>query len=238
VACGERERLARRLALLCWAAGLGAVTAEALAARERATLRSARGRLLAAERDGLLLRTRPRAARPALYTVTRGGLRACGSPRLSPGAVGPGNAEHAIASAAAAVVLERCFPDHRVIGEAELRAAERDRGRPLASAVLASAPVGVTRLHRPDLVLWPGGPRADAPIAVEIELTVKAPARLLAICLAWARCREVAGVLYLVSLPAAAALARAVDRARAQDRIAVVALDCDALADRWRLNRP
>jgi hypothetical protein len=252
VARNERERLARRLAMLRWAAGLGAVTAEALATRERSTLRSARARLLAAEREGLLLRARPLAARPALYTVTRSGLRACGRPQLSPGAVGAGSAEHAIARAAAAVVLERRFPDRRVIGEAELRPAERDRGRPLASAVLAAGPGGVPRLHRPDLVLLPRGSRADAPIAVEVELTVKAPARLLAICLAWARCREVAGVLYLATEPAAAALARAVERACAQDRIAVVALEpaeapiCSAIprdaqgapADAARLNRP
>jgi hypothetical protein len=78
-------------------------------------------------------------------------------------------------------------------------------------------------LHRPDLVLWPIDGRL--PVAVEVELTVKAPRRLSEICRAWARCRLVAGVLYL----AAPDVQRALDRARRQveagDRIVVLGLD-------------
>jgi len=54
------------------------------------------------------------------------------------------------------------------------------------------------------------------PIAVEVELTVKAPARLRAIVRGWARSRRVAGVIYY----AAPAPARARERAVAEERAA------------------
>ena len=76
-----------RTALVSWAAGLGAVTAEALALRLQVSVPSARARLLAAERAGLLARHRPLVDRPALYTVTRAGLRAVAARGLEPGRV-------------------------------------------------------------------------------------------------------------------------------------------------------
>ena len=77
--------------------------------------------------------------------------------------------------------------------------------------------------HRPDLALLPRDP-APA-IAVEVELTVKSPRRLAAICLAWARCRHVGGVIYLAGEGVRPALARAIEQSRAGGRIAVVALE-------------
>jgi hypothetical protein len=64
-------------------------------------------------------------------------------------------------------------------------------------------------------------------VAVEVELAVKAPRRLAAICRAWARCREVAGVLYLAAPGAERALARAIADSDAAAR--VLALPLDAL---------
>jgi hypothetical protein len=112
-----------------------------------------------------------------------------------------------------------------VLGEREIRRLEREQGRPLASADLGCGADGRRLLHRCDLVLWPDYPDAGLPVAVEVELTSKAPARLTAICRAWARCREVAGVLYLAPADVQRALARAVERASAADRIVVVGLD-------------
>jgi hypothetical protein len=63
------------------------------------------------------------------------------------------------------------------------------------------------------------------PVAVEVELTVKAPRRLAEICRAWARCRCVAGVLYLAPPEVRRALERAIDQAQAGERIAVLGLD-------------
>ncbi len=220
-----RSHSPARVAMLQWTAGLGAVTAEALAVREDLTVASARARLLAAERAQLLLRCRPLAGEPALYALTSAGMRATGLRGVEPCRVSAATATHAIACAGAAAVLERRYPDHRVLGERELRRDERDRGAPLASACLGRGANGASLLHRPDLVLWPQRPAAGLPVAVEVELTVKAPRRLLGICRAWARCRCVAGVVYLAAPAVERPLLRAVEQVRAGSRIVVVPVD-------------
>jgi hypothetical protein len=212
-----------QLAIVRWTAGLGAVTAAALAGHERRTLASSRGLLLSAERAGLLSSSRLLARAPTLYTVTRAGLRAAGVHGLESSRVSVANAPHAIACAEAAVALERAYPDHEVMGERELRCEEREAGKPLASAQIGGA--GVPTLHRPDLVLWPDGATTRLPVAVEVELTVKASARLLGICRAWARCSYVAGTLYLTTPEVQRPLARAIDRAQAHEQIVAVSLD-------------
>ena len=217
--------LTSRIAVMRWTARMGAITAEALAAREGTSVASARARLLASERAGLLRRRRPLAGQPALYTITRAGLRACGLSGLEPCRVSASNALHSIVCVDVAVALERCYPHHRVLGERELRRDERERGAPLASARLGQAPGGGSLLHRPDLVLWPERPDDGLPVAVEVELTVKAPRRLAHICRAWTRCRYVSGVLYLVAPEVEPALARAVETVQAGERVAVVPLD-------------
>lgn len=214
-----------RAAMLRWTAGLGAVTAEALAQHEGRTIPSARGRLLAAERAGLLYRRRPLAARPTLFAATRLGLRTSGLSGLEPCRVSVANAPHAIVCAEVAAALEQAYPDHRVMGERELRRDERAAGRQLASARLGLGPGGAPLLHRPDLVLWPESSPTALPVAIEVELTVKAPRRLLEICRAWARCRCVAGTLYLTTPAVRRPLARAIERAQAGERIVLVALD-------------
>jgi Replication-relaxation len=215
---------AERLAILRWIAGIGAATAEALAQREGLTVASARGRLVAAEREGLLASKRPLVAQPTLYTITRAGVRASRTMGTQPCRVSNANAQHLIVCAEVAAELERCYPDYRVVGERDLRWRERERGAPLASARLGSGPDGHPLLHRPDLVLWPRAPDAGLPVAVEVELAVKAPRRLAAICGAWARCREVAGVLYLAAPEAKRAVLRAIEQADAASQIVVVPL--------------
>jgi hypothetical protein len=213
----------RRLALVRWAAGLGAVTGEALAVREGSGLASARARLRGAARAGLLRRCEALRGVPAMYVVTPAGLRACGLRRRTPVPVGPGGAPHAIACAWVAAVLERDYPHHRVLGGPDLRAERSSRGEALASARIAgaaSAPV----LHAPDLVLIARAPATAPPVAVEVELTVKAPRRLEAICRAWARSSELGGVLYVVAPAVERPLIRAIEAAHAGPSIAVVPL--------------
>ena len=214
-----------RVALVRWTARMGAVTAEALACSQSTTVVSARARLRAAERAGLLLRRRPLAERPALYTLTLAGVRMSGLRGLDPCRVSAANAQHLIVCVAVAASLERCYPDHRVLGERELRRDERELRAPLASARVGIGLYGEPLLHRPDLVLWPDESEACLPVAIEVELTIKAPRRLTDICLAWARCRTVAGVLYIAPPEVERALKRAVDRANAHERIVVVGLD-------------
>lgn len=214
----------RRIELLCWAAGLGAVTAEALAVRDGTTTCSARAKLAGAVRVGALTSHRPLTGWPALYTVTPSGLRAAGLAGLRPTRVGPASARHQIACAMASVWLEHGYPHHLVVGERALREHERLRGAPLASVVLGGAHVQQA-LHRPDLVLLAQAGTRERAIAVEVELTVKAPRRLVSICRAWARSRHVDGALYLAPPEVERALLRAIDAARAGDRVGVVPLE-------------
>jgi hypothetical protein len=214
-----------RTAIVRWAAGMGAVTAEAVAVHLGVSPASARGRLQAAEAERLLQRCRPLTGHSALYTVTRAGLHRADVRGLDPCTVSASNALHLIECARVAAALERCYPDHRVQGERELRGEERERHRALASAELGVGARGAGLRHRPDLVLWPTDPDGGLPVAVEVELTVKAPERLAAICRGWARARCVAGVLYLAPPAVERAVLRAIDRAQARERVVVVPLD-------------
>jgi hypothetical protein len=215
-----------RKAMVQWTARIGAVTAEALAERNESTVASARARLQAAERARLLSCSRPLHGRPPIYTATPAGLRATGLSGLDPCRISSANAAHAIECAAVAVRLERAYPDHSVMGERELRAEERAHGAAIASAVYGTRPDGAPLLHRPDLVLWPAvnTPGESLPLAVEVELTVKAPRRLLDICRAWARCRCVGGVIYLAAPDVLRPLGRAITKAQAGDRIVMLEL--------------
>lgn len=252
---------AQQVAIVQWVARMGAVSAQALAVREETTPASASGRLAALKRKRWLSARRVLEGGPTLYTVTAAGMRASCLRGLDPCRLTNSNAAHLAACAEVAAQLERRYPDHRVLGERELRRDERERGEVLASARLAGMSAdGGPKLHRPDLVLWPqespGARRGDGagdreleselgreldrewepeseleplPVAVEVELTVKGPERLTGICLAWARCRTVAGVLYLAPPEVQRALQRAIARAQAQEQIVVLGLD--ALAE-------
>jgi hypothetical protein len=215
-----------QLALLRCTVRFGAVTAEAVATHGGWTLASARARLGAAERAGLLCSRRLLAGRPALYTATRAGLRASGLRGFEKCHVSVANAPHAIECARVAAALEQAYPDHYVMGERELRRDEREARSQLASACLGRAVGDTPLLHRPDIVLWPQSESAGErlPVAVEVELTIKAPRRLLQICRAWARCRCVAGTLYLVAPEVERPIARAIEHAQAAGRILALPL--------------
>ncbi len=215
----------QQLTLALWTARFGAVTAEALALRDGCSVGSARARLLAAQRAGLLARERPLADQPALFTATRTGLRAVAISGVEPGRVSAANARHSIVCAWVAAALQLLYPDNHVMGERELRREERAMARPLASAALGGAAKGAALLHRPDIVLWPSASCDGRPVAVEVELTVKAPRRLVAICRAWARCRCVAGVVYLTEPEVRGPLGRAIDAARAGGAIREIPLE-------------
>jgi hypothetical protein len=209
--------------LVEWVARLGAVTAHAVADRYDITSASARSRLAAARRDGALARANPLRCGPALYTPTAAGLRMAALRTLGPCHVSAANAAHLAACARVAAAFERCYPDHVVRSERELRRDERELAMPLASARMRSTGARDGLLHRPDLVLWPRA-GAGLPVAVEVELTVKAPRRLEGICRAWARARCVSGVLYITAPEAGRAVERAVARVGGEDRIIVVPL--------------
>ncbi len=134
----------------------------------------------------------------------------------------PGGFEHAWALAQAAVALYGLLPGWRVVSEREIRAHEREEQGLLASARVGALPGGRPALHRPDLALVSPAGRV---VAVEVELSVKARARLHSICTGWARARHLSHVHYLAAPAAAGAVLRAVHETRAQERITVLALD-------------
>jgi hypothetical protein len=203
-------------AMLGWLAAVGAASAAEFATCCGMTVRGAQARLRALERDGLARSARLLEGEPALYTPTRRGLLAAGRPELDAPSVSVSGFAHLLAVARVAAAL--WCAGEQVGGERELRAFERIEGRPLASAAVGLAADGTTAWHRPDLVCW----RADAPLAIEVELTVKAPARLRTIVRGWARSRLVGGVVYYATPPALRAVGAAVRQESAQGRVAVL----------------
>jgi transposase len=161
---------------------------------------------------GLLARPRLVHGQPALYTATREGLAWAGLSQLDPARVGVATTRHWALCARLAMQLERA-ERCEVWGEPRLHAAERDAGVAIATARLGDLPDGRARRRRPDLVLFPD---AALPVAVEVELSVKAARRLEAICWAWARCRLVSEVRYYAPPHVARAVPRAVSVARAR----------------------
>jgi DNA-binding MarR family transcriptional regulator len=215
------------LAILAWIARIGAATGDDVAARFAITPPAARGRLSALERRGLVETHRLLHGRAALYAATRAGLAVVDLTHLKPCRVSPGGFNHLREVARAAVALERAMPGAAIVGERELRALERDAGRPLASAELGLAFDGGYVRHRPDLVVWPAGRVADADaraLAIEVELTVKAARRLRAIVRGWARSRLVHGVVYYASPAAMRALRTAVAAEQAAATVHLVEL--------------
>jgi len=166
--------------------------------------------------------------KPGLYVATAEGLRRAGLERLPLYRVSSGGFEHAREVAAGAAHLYERFPDWEVLSERELRVEEGDRGELVASAKLGNLPGGRSALHRPDLALV--SPRGKV-LAVEIELSIKAPRRLAAICRGWARARHVSHVYYLAEPAPARAVIRAIAETRAENHITVLGLgDAASLA--------
>jgi hypothetical protein len=104
------------------------------------------------------------------------------------------------------------------MSERELRFAELEAPKPIASAIVGELLDGRPMLHRPDLVVQRGGQT----IAIEVELTPKAPRRLERIVRSWRRARYVDQVLYLCPPgPTQRAVERAVATTHAQERVSV-----------------
>jgi hypothetical protein len=217
-------------AIIRWTAGVGAITAEALAETQQVSIASARAQLGVATRRRLLRRDRPLTDVPTIYSVTVAGLAAAGLDGLRACRVSAANCQHTAACVHAAAELQRFYPNQRVSGEHELRLEERRAGTPLASATMRAGGARGALLHRPDLVIWPPEGNRGRPVAVEIELTIKSPRRLEAICRAWSRSRVVAGVVYFAPGDVERALHRAIRRAQAETHVAVVALEALPLA--------
>jgi hypothetical protein len=204
-----------------WVGRVGAAGAEHVMARFGMGRSWAYARLSRLVADGLLEQKTLLYRKPGLYVASAEGLRWCGLQRLGVYRVGPGGFQHAQEVATAAVALHAGLPGWEVVSEREIRVAESDADELVASVRVGELPGGRPALHRPDLaVISPEG----RVLAVEVELSVKAPRRLAGICRGYARARHVECVYYLAALAPARAVNRAVAETRAQDRIVVLAL--------------
>lgn len=217
----------RTMAMLEWLAGIGAAALDELADVAGLQRVAAATRLRGLEQQTFVAQRRLLHGRPALYLITRAGLRAVGRADLGPAHVSESGFAHALECARVARSLEHSLVGRFTVhSERELRAWERASGRPVASAELGFSAAAACDLHRPDLVCCSvPGATPGLPVAVEVELTVKAPARLRAIVRGWARCRRVAGVVYFATPPVARALERAVAEERAAPAVGVFALE-------------
>lgn len=205
-----------------WVGRLGAAGAEHVMDRFGMGRSWAYARLSRLVADGLLEQRSLLYRQPGLYVASAEGLRWCGLERLGVYRVGAGGFQHAKELATAAVALHQGLGGWEVLSEREIRVGESERGEFVASARVGELPGGRLALHRPDLaVVSPGG----RTVAVEVELSVKAPRRLAGICRGYARARHIERVYYLAAPAAARAVVRAVSETRAQDRITVLALD-------------
>lgn len=141
---------------------------------------------------GLLDSARLRYGEPTAYVPTRRGMRWTGLGHIATGGLNLANVAYTLACTR--VWLELEAEGAAVVGEREFRSAEAGADRLFASVDLPASHDGRSRRHRPDLLIYPVG--TELPVAVEVELSVKAARRLDLICRAWGRARHLAGVRY------------------------------------------
>jgi hypothetical protein len=207
--------------IVSWIGGLGAAGAEHVM-REFGISRSiAYQRLNSLTRDGLLEHHAVLYGRPGMYTATLAGLRWKGIAHLGVFSVRPGGFEHAWQGAHTVVQLGRAMPDWDVMSERQLRSAESEFGKLVASIQVGQATAGA-KLHRPDLVLTC---KRGLVVPIEVELSTKAASRLTAICRGWARARHINTVYYLATPGPARAVTRAIHTTNTADRIRVLDLE-------------
>lgn len=217
--------------IIRWVGRLGAVTLDQLRIRFGLGRTAAYRRVAACVEGKLLERVNLLRGQPALVRATRRGLRLTGLP-LGVAQAPPELVGHWVASGWVALALEREFGVDAVRSEREIRVAERWQERSVASAKLGENPDGSDRLHRPDLAVV-----CDAgTIAIEVELTPKAPKRLEAIIRAWRRARWVESVrYYLPAGPTRTGVERAVERTHARGRVELHSIEAvlglDAVED-------
>jgi hypothetical protein len=169
---------------------------------------------------GLIERLELLRTEPSLLRVTRKGLRYLGLDALPVAEVTPATAPHWLRCASVARHLyETEFRAHEIWSERDIRLAESGAGQPIASAKVGELPIGGPRYHRPDLAIV----NADGVVAVEVELSLKAPRRLQAILRGWRRAHWVAEVRYYAAPgPVTRGLERAVAKTHTAEKVRIL----------------
>jgi len=211
-----RSAAARDWEIVRWVGRIGAVTIEQIQARFGLGRTVAYRRVAACVDAGLLERVETLRGVSALIRASRRGLRYTGV-RLPVAQAPLELVGHWIACGAVAVALECEFGADALRSEREVRVLERGRGTPVASAIFGDGPDGTRRMHLADLAVV-----GERVVAIEVELTPKAPRRLEDIVRGWRRARWVESTRYYVpDGPTRAGLERAITRVHASERVEV-----------------
>ena len=226
--------------MLAWIGRHGVATIENLSVRFALTERTVASALRRAGAAGLVRATGSFRLGRALFTLTPAGLDAAGLSHMRVCPVAARAEAHLRTAANAAVWLERSLaPWCHVFSERELQS--RPRGSLDVRIRRGAAYVhhGGGAYKRPDLLVVPRSSLDGLPLAVEIELSCKSAASLHAICTAWKHCEAIAGALYLAAPRVREPLRRAIERAGAQRRVVVLALDeCELPSHRTSVFAP
>jgi hypothetical protein len=164
---------------------------------------------------GLLERGETPRGEPSPLRATRAGLRYAGL-GLPVASFSPASVDHGLRCVSMAQHLALEFGAEGILAERELKLAEQVEGVPIASARLGQRLDGGPRLHRPDLVALAG----ERIVAIEVELTPKAPRRLEQLIRAWRRASWVAEVRYYCAPgKTRRGIERAIENTRSQERV-------------------
>jgi hypothetical protein len=165
---------------------------------------------------GLLERHAILASEPSVLRATQAGLQFAGL-ALPVASISPANVTHTLRCASLAIPTER---QRRVLTEREIVLSEQLEGRRIASVRVGIAQ-GKPAYHRADLAIF----TEEGTVAVEVELTPKAPARLQKIIAAWYQAPYIHRVEYLCA-PGQThrAVQRTVKKLRAQRKVLVTEL--------------
>ncbi len=214
-AVGAEERQDRDRELVGLIGRHGAMSMEQLMRAMEVGRTATYRRFQRCEAAGLVERLTIPGVGPVLHS-TRDGIRYAGL-GLPVAAVSPGSVDHMLRCTSVAIRVGERYGHEHVLTEREIAFAEAIEERPIASAKLGSVH-GRPRYHRADLAVY----TEQGTIAVEVELTPKAPARLRAIIVAWRRASHVHHVEYLCA-PGQThrGVERAVAKVGAGDKIAV-----------------
>lgn len=221
----RRRRQSREREIVRWIARMGAVSVEHV--RRRWAVGRSVGYALVARlvEAGLLERVATLPGDPTLLRATHYGLR-YGRVGLSVAKISPGQVDHWLACADVALWAEGRWGADALMSERELRFAELESRQSIGSAVVGELHYGRELFHRPDFLVTDNGQA----VAIEVELTPKAPRRLEHLVKSWWRARNVGQVIYVVPEgPTERAVKRAIDRAYAGDRVRLISLGDVAL---------
>lgn len=208
---GAVQVTVRDRAILAWAGRQRFVTPQVLALRPWARgefgsaemglssgwvdARTLRARLYRLRAAGLVMNRRFFYEGSSAWTVTAKGLRE-GGLQLPPASIDIRTYEHDLRLAILCAELEGQYPDYRVLTEREIKAIDTGVLDPIYGPGSLGSSGIVKKLHYPDLAVDPK--TGERPLAIELELTPKSPARLRSIMDLYKRAHRLSGVRYYV----------------------------------------